>query len=390
MRNNSFTLGVRHLLFFLSVKGERKYLTLFKAVSKQEEYVEEQLKLDFPDIKNFSQFRNDLLGRLMVFFVWIADDPESQLLKERAGINKLIRSGGDDVLALKTLEKAIQKALDYELFGILDGLFIARTTLLLRTDAIKQIEQNAGQLMIQVTDATNKQKVTNLYKSLNRDYYFLVKEYYVRRKDDAKKLIRPLMKESCLSNVIKAETNTGKLFLNRIWYMINLFLGEYEKCKENCEAIELLFEQNPRLIEVYSLAFFENITNLCVIKIHLKDEDGSIFKLIERLSQIKSKDNTVMASDFFGKHICKIDYHAEHEPTQMFGNIQDIKAGLEKYESVLTTENKYVTYYHIGKAYLETGNHKDGEEWLSPIIEKPSKVRRDLQGMARMLHDLLY
>ena len=408
-------------IYFTGEAKEQKYLKLYDAIEKAQEYDEKKIKQSIKDAhiqKHFAETKYYLYQLILkVLKHYRTENSVDNLLIEKIqNIEVLIQKALWEQ-AVSELLKAKKMAYDYERFEFLTLLFSYQNKIIVSTRLHGYTADDLDKLWLEKSKAfqnfmdtqTARHKVMQLLESKNRIGYIKTKQdklFY----DNLKKDIENLLKH--------ADCTIAKIYAMESLVFYYNHTGEKKQQNLYCKKLIELHTENPSINASNPYQLPSAIHNLCMSEINLFNFDEvlnwikvqkSYLEIIQNDAEIKYKVEWSLASlqSFFynvsgrfseGKLIAKeiikwVETTEEIDNTskwKFYGNCAEIFLGAKDYKHFFYCMNKIQEFWNNIDAYnkinytiLQMLAHVDEKEIDSALysynfLEKEIKsIRQD-------------
>lgn len=387
----SMTKGDRRnfKLFARLQEGDKKYVQLFDAIDRQNEYNEAELLEQFKGerfTRQFSVAKNYLYNYILKTLHVFHKDPYSGLGTLMHQIQILIGKNLYDQAA-KLVRKAKHIAERQEMFQELLTLLAYERTILHRTNQLKQFEA-----LLQTLQEVEGKTIAQL-ANLN-DFNLLYDEIYVlmnksisaRRKkertDVNEILANPLLADESLAISVRAKLK--RLDILNDCYM---FKTDYVSCLKYSSEIIAIYEKYPDIRKEKNMRYINTVSNLGVFYYYFGDPSASL-AMLNKLKMLETFTEQEQLR-VFEKY-----YHVKIAQCIEVGDYQEGLSTIESFvkefaavEGKITKSVELAIYYLGAYFYVLAGNPSESLTWINRILNEPkTELRTDIQCMARILN----
>ncbi len=377
----------------IGVNADSKFLNLYKVISKQKKYDEEEILSSTRISKQqLSNVKAHLYKQLLIS---LRLNPAHQdipiQIREQLDFAWILYHKGLYKQSLKILDKVKSLALTYEEKNV--AYEILELEKIIESQYITRSIKNRAEILIKQTEDLNRLnlisgKLSNLSLEL---YSIFLKLGYCRTKkeaEDIKKYFKKQVPDYNFNDLGFRERLW--LYKAHLWYsfLIQDFLGCYRYSSKWNE----LFSEYEHLIPIHPVSYLKGNHYLLESLFYLNHTElfERTLKNLEdslRHPEIPHDDN-IAALSFLYVYSNKLNlrFMKGH-----FGDAEDlvskINEKIEKFRGRIDEHHIMVFYYKIGCLYFGDGNNKKCIEYLKKIINNKSlEMREDLMCFARILN----
>lgn len=379
----------------MHIKGaeSNKYVTLFDAIEKQDEYDEAAIRKEFKNEKFLNQLHvaknylyNNILKSLRLYH------------SDKSKLNELIDILRDvQILYDKSLYKQCRKLLDkakkiaytYEKHAQILAVLDWEKTLARTLSYTSSSEKELMQFYEEHNDAIDKLSNINEYWKLSMNSYFLRKKQgEIRDKEELKKF-NEIIKHPLLQSEDKATSFLSKTFylnIRALYYFTN---KDYKNLLTHTVNLVDLLEKNPLLMKEDN--YIASLYNLLLVQIQLKKYDDAL-KTVKKLRGMETKSPTMQARIFVTSYDTELNlYLKTGEFEKGIPLVKEIEEGLETFREKINKESEVLFAYNIAYLYFGLAEYENSLKKINQIInDKELKIREDIQCFARILNLLIH
>ncbi|MDQ3021506.1 MAG: hypothetical protein M3R36_13195 [Bacteroidota bacterium] len=379
----------------MHIKGDddNKYVKLFDAIEKQEEYSEEEIRNQFKKEKFLNQLHvaknylyNIILKSLRLYH------SEKSKLNELMDILRDVQILFDKSLfkqCRKLLDKARKIAETYEKHAQLLAVLDWEKTLARTSSYANSNEKDLMGFYDEINDTMEKLKNINEYWRLTMKSFLLNKKKGVIRDKAELKKFNEIIKHPLLQTEDKATTFMSKTFYFNVKGLYYLTNKDYVNLLTHCLKLVELLEANP--LQMKEDNYIASLYNLLLVQIELlKYEDALV--TIKKLRGLETKSSAMQARIFVTSYDTELNlYLRTGEFEKGIKLIKDIEEGLKKFNEKINKESEVLFAYNISYLYFGLGDYENALKWLNEIInDKELNIREDIQCFARILNLLVH
>ncbi len=377
----------------IGVNADSKFLNLYKVISRQKKYNEEEiLKNTKISKQQLSNVKTHLYKQLLIS---LRLNPTHQdipvQIREQLDFAWILYHKGLYKQSLKILDKVKSVALNYEEKNV--AYEILELEKIIESQYITRSIENRAQILIKQTEELNRLnlisgKLSNLSLEL---YSIFLRMGYCRTEKEAAE-IKIYFNKKLPEYDFKELGFREKLWLYKahLWYsfLIQDFLGCYRYSMKWND----LFKKYDHLIPIHPVSFLKGnhylLESLFYLNhTHLFEETLKHLEDSLRDSQIPHDDN-IAALSFLYVYSNKLNLRFMKGE---FGNadelVEKINLKIVKFKGRLDEHHIMVFYYKIACLYFGDGENKKCIDFLKKIINNKSlEMREDLMCFARILN----
>ncbi|MCB0727925.1 MAG: hypothetical protein KDD00_10700 [Ignavibacteriae bacterium] len=379
----------------MHIKGsdENKYVKLFDAIDKQDEYDEAAIRKEFKKEKFLNQLHvaknylyNNILKSLRQFH------SEKSKLNELMDILRDVQILYDKSLfkqCRKLLDKAKKIAYTYEKHSHILAVLDWEKTLARTSAYANSSEKELMEFYDEINDTVGKLRNINEYWKLTMESFLLRKKQgEIRDKKDLNKF-NEIIKHPLLQDEKQATSFQSKTFYYNIKGLYYLTNKDYKNLLTYCKKLVDHLENNPILLKEDN--YIASIYNLLLVQIEMKKFDDALIT-IKKLRDFKSNSPVMQARIFVTSYDTELNlYLKTGEFEKGVKLIKDIEEGLERLKDKINKESEALFSYNIAYLYFGLGEYNASLEWINKIInDKELTIREDIQCFARILNLLIH
>lgn len=380
-------------LFAQLQEGDKKYIQLFDAIEKQEEYDERLLLQQFEGERFTNQFsvaKNYLYRYILKTLHVFQKDPYSDLMTLVHQV-RILMSKNLYEQAHKLLRKAIHQAEAVESFTSLLELYQMERE-------IYHFSQKMGEYSVFVKDIQDKEKEAQ-QKLINLSSYIHIQDQtklIIKRIREAKgKKGAAPFQEIWDNPLIQSDQSAISIRakIKRLSLMEECAAneGRYAESLKHSIAIVELFEQNEAIRETDNLLYLLELSNLSIHYYQNKLTDKAFATLdklrnatfISQQEEIRLFEKTAQIT-----LVMAIEQGNMEEGKKAAQNIEET---LQNLDGKIRKSAEMVLYFNLTYFWLMAGNYSEGLRWSNRFLNEP---RQELQGdqtsMARVLNAILH
>lgn len=372
---------------------DNKYVMLFDAIDKQENYDESKIRKEFKNEKFLNQLHvaknylyNNILKSLRLYH------------SEKSRLNELMDLLRDvQILYDKSLYKQCRKHLDkakkiayaYEKHAQILAVLDWEKTLA-RTKAYSDFnEEELLNYYSEHNEATENLSNINEYWKLTMMSFFLKKKQgNIRDKNELQKF-NTLINHPLLESEKKAKTFLSKTFyfnIKGLYYHTN---KDYKNLLIYCSKLIDLLEANPLLMNQEN--YITALNNLLLVQIELGKFKEAI-STIKKIRSIETKSISLQTRIFVTSYDTELNLYLKSGDFEKgIKLVDEIETGMKKLKEKINKESVVLFSYNIAYLFFGAGDYDNSLKWLNRIInDKQLDIRDDIQCFARIINILVH
>ncbi len=366
----------------LQINADAKFLLLFEALDKLEEYDETSiLKKKITTKQQLSNLKAHLYKQILFSLRMNPSQQNSRMqIREQFDFATILYQKGLHKQSLKMLDKAKTQALDFdekaiaydilELEKIIESQFITRSI----SGRADQLIEQSEELSLQNLQAS---KLSNLSLKL---YSILLENGYAKDEKEIKKI----------QNFFDSETKNidfKKLkFKEKLWfYKANVWLSMltqnlYSAYEFSKKWVELFYEKKERILS-HPVWFIKG--NSYLLKILYLKKNSEEFKFwfdkLESVYEILPQNDNVEALWFINKFNSKLNYFFINPKENISPFlIKDILREIKLHQHKIDNHHILVLYLKIAAYYFLNKDWDNSFDYCQKIINSESTIQEDL------------
>ncbi len=366
----------------LQINADAKFLLLFEALDKLEEYDENIiLKKKITTKQQLSNLKAHLYKQILISLRMNPSQQNDRMqMREQFDFATILYQKGLHKQSLKILDKAKTQALELdekaiaydilELEKIIESQFITRSI----SGRADQLIQQSEELSLQNLQAS---KLSNLSLKL---YSTLLENGYAKTEDEIEKITHLFEKETKDIDLKKLK------FKEKLWfYKANVWLSMLTQNTDSAlefakKWVELFYENHLR-IQSHPVWFIKGNTYL--LKILYLKKNSEEFKIwydkLESVSTILPQNDNVEALWFVNKFNSKLNYFFINPKDNISPFlIKDILREIKLHQHKIDNHHILVLYLKIAAYYFLNKDWDNSYEYCQKIINSESTIQEDL------------
>ncbi|MCG9972084.1 hypothetical protein [Christiangramia crocea] len=377
----------------IGVNTDSKFLNLYKVISKQKKYNEDEiLKNTKVSKQQLSNVKAHLYKQLLIS---LRLNPAHQdipvQIREQLDFAYILYHKGLYKQSLKILDKVKSLALTYEEKNV--AYEILELEKIIESQYITRSIKNRAETLIRQTEELNKLNlISGQLSNLSLELYSIfLKMGYSRTEEEAKE-IKDYFQKKLPEYNFRDLGFREKLWLYKahLWYsfLIQDFLG----CYRYSTKWNDLFKEYDHLIPIHPVSYLKGSHYLLESLFYLNHTElfeATLKHLEDSLRDAKiPHDDNIAALSFLYVYSNKLNLKFMKGE---FGDsdelVEKINQKISKFRGRLDEHHIMVFYYKIACLYFGDGNNKKCIEFLNKIITNKSlEMREDLMCFARILN----
>lgn len=368
--------------------GDKKYLQLFDAIDKQNDYDEEKLLKSFRKdpgfIKQFAYNKNYLYNSILnsLSYFYKGQEGEISTLSVQVKIlmeknlfshaKKLVRKVKEKHQSLERMEDLL-KALQLEILVIRN------------TENIKLFHDACREIEFEERLAMEKLRNLQEYRMLENELMHLVKTVQIARHSDELERIEKIRKSRLLSAETEALTIRGKILFNEIQRKLSFYEGDFDEAVSYAERAMRLYEKSPGILEAEKCDYIKQVIKYGILLFKLKGLDDAI-PVVRQLNALEVSTPFERLTRFNGlifELSMRIDCGRKAGADELILKIEEELSFLGNDLGEITRMD---TLFYVSCYYVLAGDHSAALSWLNQFLNHPrTNTRTDMQCAARIL-----
>lgn len=380
-------------LFAQLQEGDKKYIQLFDAICKQDEYDERLLLQQFEGERFTNQFsvaKNYLYRYILKTLHVFQKDPQDELMTLVNQVRILISKNLFDQ-AHKLLRKAMHQAEAMESFTDMLNLLQMEREIYFHNQAINSFSTFIGG--IQETEKATVAKLENLvsYKHLQDQTKLTQKKIQEARNTQELMPFAPIIDNPLISNESAALSTRAKIQRLAILSDCAFYDGRFQDCEIFCKEIIELYEANTALKEAENLFYLLELSYLSGF-LYRNQKIPEAYATLEKLRSATTL-NPQEELRVFEKY-SQITLALSLEEGDVENGTKAALAIEETFKSVdgkIRKSIEMTLFFHLAYFWLMVGKPSESLKWINRLLNEPkSELRVDIQCMARLLNIILH
>ena len=375
--------------------GEKKYMLLFDAISKQTEYNEAALKKKFSKqsfVKQFAVAKNYLFNNLVQVLQQYhgAGGDLREQLEEELRKSKLFSRKGLKDLAKKSLQKAESMAIEKERFNTLLEIYEMR-----RAEYVQYAGPAREEFILRIhelqNDAIRKQQQLIAFSLLwYRFSYIQTRKYNPRNEEDFKEA-QELLNSPILYLSDETLSRRSVNYKYQILSGIYSYVGQDQKSFEIARQIFELKERDFAERKISPREIIASLYNLCIrcITIPLLNE---VPKYLGKFNQLRLRDIKSKVDAFERYYPFRIDF------CMLTGNFETGVESIRMYKKQhhhlgdkMIPNQELIVSWSLLKFYLSFAKYEECISEVNDMMNHPNlKIGNDYEPYLRLINLLCH
>ena len=386
----------RHFRLHSSIqKNEKIYLKLFDLLEGASTYDKQDIVQELKGLitlKNLHVTENYLYQKLMeslrAFHVDSSIDIKINNLLLEASI---LRNKGFYKLETDVLRKAEKLAIKHHKHAILLSILPQRVTTILTSNQkhlIKEIEQVYQEAYLLVDNV--KQEIE--YRHRNSQLFASFRKWRTLKNEPTIQNI----KEGYSETIKKGFPTEGSFYSQYYYHSIQAIYAhlhqEYSQAKKFQQAVVSIWDQFPIIKKANLQLYITQLANL-INYAALSQAYEEALLTIQKLALLKTSTFDEKGEQFQNVYFYQQGIYLNTKNyAASKALIPQIKDGLLKFETKISTGRKLNFYYNSTVTFFLTEDYQEAADWLNQIltITRTNEHRKDIQRFARILQLAIY
>lgn len=375
-----------------SASGDLKVVQLFDALDKMKQYDEERLLVSTPSIQKqqLSNLKAHLYREILSSLRLLNVEENIDLqLHEQLDFARILYNKGLYLQSLKILDrvKDIAKT-HHQSTYLLQVLFLEKKIEALHIT--RSMQDRAEKLHLESDEVNARLELVGSLSDLSLQLYsWYIKNGHARNEADTAEVDALLNRATAKAHDTMDFYEKLYLYQCHCWHAFitqNLLL--YYRY---CQKWIVLFEAEPKMIEVETAHYIKGLHNLASAHFDLRNYQkfNDTIQVFENFMEmpvvLQNRNNLIQC--FVYLNTARINKHfMEGSFTKGLELVPALEEKLQEYEIYLDRHRILVFYYKIASLYFGSGNFDKSIDYLNKIINWKMDLRTDLQCYARLLH----
>ncbi|ALU26498.1 MULTISPECIES: hypothetical protein [Myroides] len=383
-----FTLYVNRL----QNNADAKFISLFNAMDKMEEYDEQViLKQKITSKQQLSNLKANLYKAILASLRMNPSKKNVRIqIREQLDFATILYQKGLHKQGLKILDKAKQIALDVEekslaleiieLEKVIESQYITRSI----TGRADELIAQSNDLIIQNYYAT---KLSNLSLKF---YNEMLTSGYAKSEEDKQELITRFS-DQLLDIDVKVLNFREKLWYFKAHVWLCFLIQDYHNAYKYAKLWVTLFYEHPKMIQSHPIWYLKGNSYLFKILLLFKSVDKYIYwnaKLEEQLTlesfpQSMNIDSQRFLLQFSNK--LNIEFIQQtYNGSLLF--VKQLQRGINEYRNMIDEHHFHILYFKVASLYFGYKKYEDSLAYTARILNKSDySVQEDLLFHTRIL-----
>ena len=385
----------------LQGSGDTKFLQLFDALDKLQEYDETALLKRLGDVrkKQLPNLKRHLYKQILISLrlIYIQKNIDIQI-REQIDFARILYTKGMYMQSLKMLERIKKIATEHHQDILhLEILEFQKLIEIRHITRSRSVENKMESLLQESEKRSEITLTTSKLSNLNiKIHGYYIQHGTVKTEKDVI-AVQDFFKRHFPKDIpVSEQTFFENINLYQAYMWYNYILLNFEKCCEYCRQWVNLFQVSPQMKEKDPDLYMRGIYYLLTFLFFTKNKEEfdrylENFEAFQELDKLQLNANSHSIAFIYynlsrinGK-ILKQDYLGG------IAMIPDIVKGLEAHKNYTDVHRVLLFYYKIAYLYFCSGQFEQALDYLNEIIHlKGGQLRNDLHFNSRLLHILCH
>ena len=373
--------------------GEKNYLKLFDAIEKQLEYNEEDIKNTFKKenfIKHLPSEKNHLYKLILKSLrAYHADNSVVSQLQEDIKNVEILFKKALYKEAGKVLNKSKKLAYSYERFYYLFELISWEKQLLEEEYKAGNFHKDLDELITEEKDVLEKLRNLAEYRILYSKINYVFRKGGYARNDEEKAIVEDIKNYHLIKGKNTAKSKSAAATCYYIQGLCAIVNHDYALSYEKFSKVVKIFEANSMLISEIPHQYIKSLNNLLFCYLDVKDFD-SFFDLLGKIRALENQPGFTsidikmkLFTSTYTAELVAYDFMGEYE--NGIEIVDDIVAGIDKYQDKISKEEEILFYYNIAYVFFGANFLKNSLRWLNKVLnDNELNLRQDVYSFARL------
>lgn len=379
--------------------GEKNYVKLFDAIEAQESYDEEEIKEIFKDetfIQHLPSEKNHLYSLLLKSLRnFHSEKSVSAELQEYLKNAEILYDKALYKECNKVVRKAKTIANEHEEFYFLLELINWERTLMEEGFVRGKFTRNIDELVLEEEDVLEKLQNLAEYQILYSKINFVFRKGGFTRNERERLIVNEIMHHRLIrgkDTALSLKASTACFYIQGLcaWTNHNL-----ELAFENFEKVMARFKMNPALIGQLPKRYTRVLNHQLQYYIELRKFDEFFdaldqMKALRKRPDFKSIDLQIRIFTFTTiNELLACQAIKDFERGEKV--VEDIQAGLKRFQFKISKEDVIVFYYNISRHYFGMGDYKKALEYINKVLnDNEANLRQDLFVFSRLFNLIIH
>ena len=379
--------------------GEKNYLKLFDAIEKQMEYNEEEIKEVFKNenfIKHLPSEKNHLYKLILKSLrAYHADNSVVSQLQEDIKNVEILFKKALYKEAGKILNKAKKLAYAYERFYFLFEFINWEKQLLEEEYKAGNFDKDLDTLITEEKDVLERLRNLAEYRILYSKINYVFRKGGYARNDEEKAIVEDIKNYHLIKGKNTAKSKSAAATCYYIQGLCAIVNHNYSESYEKFSKVIAIFEANPNLVSEIPHQYIKSLNNLLFCYLDIGDYDA-FFELLGKIRALENQPGFTsidikmkLFTSTYTAELVAYDYMGEYE--KGIEIIDDVVAGIEKYQDKISKEEEILFYYNIAYLFFGANFLKNALRWLNKVLnDNESNLRQDVYSFSRLFSLIIH
>lgn len=386
----------RYLKLYASrhvIGGENKYMVLFDAIGRQDDYDEEAIKKQFRKhafVKQLTVIKKYLYDLILKSLdAYHAENSVDGKLKGLLHYSDILYDKALYGQSSKVLDKAEKLAGEHEYFTVVLDVIERRLKIMKMASLHKPSEAELDNLYKRQQDLVEKISNYNTYEWLNNKIHFkiLVNGWMARSKEEIEREYAPVMNHKAYSSDDKATSARAQIRYFHTHSVFHYLEGNMDASDRYSEKLLEVFRQYPAMVEAHPDDYISAVNNI----IYNSIRTGDYLKAMRHVEMLKTlQPKSVNAKAKAGCSVClpsMIVCNSTGRVEEAIKLIPGMERLLAEYGDYIARRDVLCLYYNCACCYFKAGDYKSTAHYLALILNSyDSMMLPDVQANARLLN----
>ena len=371
---------------------QNKYVLLFDAIDKQDEYNEDKIKRKFRKetfVKQLHVTKNYLykliLNSLRQYHESKSEDPFPVMIRNA----QLLFKKGLIKQSEKILTKAMKTAIENEQFLQVLEVYRWKHHIIHNRNDLKGLEQYVN------VDFQRELEFLDNYRNY-LEFQVLHDKIFIPywrsggiRKKEEKEIYNSLFADPLYQDVENAKSFNARMFYHNARFLYYFQIGELEKCLKHMKEQVLMFEElaEDQRKGTKEANYHSSLINLAIIQKQLHRYQEGLNNL-QKLRNISTSTVALKNRSEARSYNLEVDmYISMGNFRKGVKNLQEFIQNLEQYEKQIQSQHRLSLYYNLAYLNFGAGKFEEALDWINQLLDEPNvHTREDLYAFGRILN----
>lgn len=380
-------------------RGSKNYMKLFDAIEAQSEYDEESIKKAFKNstfIKHLpsekSHLYNLILKSLRAFH---ADKSAASQLHEQLKNIELLYNKALYKECSKFIKRAKKLAYKYEKFYYLLDILSWEKILVEEEYLSGNFDKNLNELVREEEQCIEKLRNLAEYQILYSKINYVFRKGGYTRNEEEQRIVEEIENYHLIKGKNTAISTKATTACYYIKAMCATTKNDVEEAEINFRKVVKVFEANPFIIKELPKRYLKALNSVMRIKL-MKHNYSQCFDMIGKMEKLsnsadfRSLDLKIAIFTYVNMaRLLAYEYKGDYKRANEM--IEDIHAGLMKYDDKISKEDYTIFLYNFACNEFAAGEYKKALYWINQVLnESTDSLRQDVYTFARLVNLLIH